>query len=74
MRYGAIKSIYVLTAVTWTASLYKAHRIYASLQDAEIFNDVRIEGSTISWVDGAIDIAPETLYEQSVPYECQAWA
>lgn len=48
--------------------------VYASLQDAEVFNGVRVEGSIISWADGAMDIAPETLYEQSVPYECQAWA
>lgn len=46
--------------------------VYEPLQDAKIFNDVCVEGSTISWEDGSIDIAPETLYEQSVPYEYQA--
>ncbi len=47
--------------------------VYEPLQDAKIFNGVSIEGSTISWNNGSIDIAPETLYEKSIPYERQAW-
>ena len=48
--------------------------VYQPLENPEVFNDVRIEGSTSTWDGGAIDIAPETLYEQSVPYEYKAHA
>lgn len=43
--------------------------VYQPLENPEIFNNVRLEGSTITWSNGTIDLAPETLYKQSVPYE-----
>lgn len=48
--------------------------VYKPLENPDFFRSVYIEGSTVVWDDGAIDIAPETLYEKSFPYEYQAQA
>ena len=39
------------------------------LNDPEIFNNPVIDFGTVTWNNGEIDIAPETLYEKSYPYE-----
>jgi hypothetical protein len=36
--------------------------VFAALADSALFQQVRIEGGTISWPNGA-DIAPERIYE-----------
>ena len=48
--------------------------VYEPLKDPSVFQSVHIEGSTIVWQNGDIDIAPETLYQKSLPYEYQAQA
>ena len=40
---------------------------FAPLADINIFKGVYIDYGVPVWNDGDIDIAPETLYEQSIP-------
>ncbi len=42
---------------------------FAPLADLEVFKDVYIDYGVPTWLDGEIDIAPEVLYEKSVPAE-----
>ncbi|MBQ3843396.1 MAG: DUF2442 domain-containing protein [Bacteroidales bacterium] len=37
------------------------------MKDKKLFNDFKLDGWTISWLNGAIDIAPEYLYENNIP-------
>ena len=39
------------------------------LNDPEIFNNPVIDFGTVTWNNGEIDIAPETLYAKSYSYE-----
>lgn len=40
---------------------------FAPLADKATFDTVYIDYGTVVWNDGAIDVAPETLYLRSVP-------
>jgi len=42
--------------------------VFQPLADIEIFKDIQLVFNTISWLDESVDIAPETLYNDSVPY------
>jgi len=42
---------------------------YKKLEDFEIFKKAYIEKGIIIWNNGEIDIAPETVYQNSYPYE-----
>jgi hypothetical protein len=37
--------------------------VFQALKDAAVFNSVYIDYGTVVWNDGAIDIAPEYLYQ-----------
>jgi hypothetical protein len=39
---------------------------FKPLKDTAVFNEVYLDGETVVWNDGNIDIAPETLYEKGV--------
>ena len=39
------------------------------LDDENIFNNPVLFHGIITWNDGAVDIAPETVYAESLPYE-----
>lgn len=45
---------------------YKTGSWYGQLKDINFFNNVKIAGHTVEWVDGQ-DIVPHELYELSVP-------
>ena len=45
---------------------YLEYPCYKALKDMDVFNGAYIEGGTVVWNDGEIDIAPETLYELGV--------
>ena len=42
---------------------------FEPLKDEAIFNNLTVEHGFISWNKGSIDIAPEYLYKNSIPYE-----
>lgn len=39
------------------------HPLFASLQDKSNFRNFELDGWTVSWQNGKLDIAPEYLYE-----------
>ena len=41
--------------------------VFRILKNITVFNKVYIDYGTVVWNNGAIDIAPEYLYENSVP-------
>lgn len=43
--------------------------IFQPLDNEETFRDLRLFHGAITWMEGAIDIAPETVYRDSYPYE-----
>lgn len=43
--------------------------VFAPLADMNVFRGVYIDYGVPVWNDGDIDIAPETLYEQSIPVD-----
>lgn len=43
---------------------------FAPLADWETFSGAYIDYGVVVWNDGDIDIAPEMLYEKSVPADC----
>ncbi len=45
--------------------LIEKYKLFAPLRDKEVFNHFDLDGWTICWLDGTIDIAPEHLYEMS---------
>lgn len=42
--------------------------IYEGLKDDDIFNNPKIEYGVITWANGAIDCAPEFIYNNSYEY------
>ncbi|MDR1734459.1 MAG: DUF2442 domain-containing protein [Oscillospiraceae bacterium] len=42
-------------------------KVYAPLKDVRVFNSVYVDYGTAVWLDGRVDIAPESLYEKGVP-------
>lgn len=43
--------------------------VFNELKDPAVFLDAKLAYGTIIWRDGDIDIAPEAVYERSVPYQ-----
>ena len=46
--------------------LIEKYQLFAPLRDKEVFNCVSLDGWTVCWLDGTVDIAPEHLYEMGV--------
>lgn len=43
--------------------------VFQPLNEKSVFDSVQLDFDTVTWCNGNIDIAPETLYEQSQAYE-----
>ena len=49
-------------------SLFK-YPAFKALEDEEVFKGAVVEYGVVTWKDGEIDIAPETMYQNSYAYE-----
>lgn len=45
---------------------------FAPLADEKVLGDFLIFHGVMTWLDGSVDIAPETLYRESIPYSDEA--
>jgi hypothetical protein len=64
----------LLTFNTGEKCLYDASALlkypaFDQLKDIDIFKTVKIAHGVVVWLDGDIDIAPETMYKDSFPYQ-----
>ena len=64
----------LLTFSTGEKRLYDASALlgfpaFHVLENINLFKSVKVENGIVIWLDGAIDIAPETLYMDSVAYQ-----
>lgn len=46
--------------------LIQQYPIFASLRNKSVFDSFDLDGWTVTWLAGSIDIAPEYLYENSI--------
>lgn len=51
------------------ASCLLTYPAFQPLTDENIFKAAQVEFGVVTWMDGDIDIAPETMYEKSYAYE-----
>ena len=42
---------------------------FEPLKDEEVLKNMSVFHGVITWMDGKIDIAPETVYQESYPYD-----
>lgn len=54
------------------ASVLLAYPAFQPLKDEKVFMAAKVEYGVVTWADGEIDIAPETLYRDSYAYEAMA--
>lgn len=50
-------------------ALAATESVFTPLHDEKIFQTAKVEHGFVSWLDGTIDIAPEYMYEHSLPYD-----
>ena len=46
-----------------------AYPVFAPLTDEDIFKSAQVEWGAVTWCNGELDIAPESMYENSVQYQ-----
>lgn len=64
----------LLTFVSGEKRLYDATQLlkypaFQPLKDEAVFKSAAVEHGAVIWSDGEIDIAPETLYQNSYAYD-----
>ena len=78
MRVSAVKALddmmLLLTFASGERRLYDATQLlrypaFQPLRDEAIFKAASIDHGVVTWLDGDIDIAPETMYANSFPYD-----
>lgn len=66
----------LVTFSTGEKRLFDATRLegtaFLPLKDEKVFQDIEIFHGVITWKDGEIDIAPETVYLDSYAYDSEA--
>ena len=48
--------------------------VFTPLADDTVFNDITLFHGVLTWNNGEIDIAPETVYAESFPYSAPVYA
>ncbi len=78
MRVSVVKPLddmmLLVTFASGERRLYDATQLleysaFQPLRDEAIFRAVRVDHGVVTWMDGDIDIAPETMYANSFPYD-----
>lgn len=78
MKITAVKPLddmmMLITFSTGETRLYDATQLleypaFQPLRDESVFRSAKIEYGVVTWLDGDIDIAPETMYQNSYAYE-----
>ena len=63
----------ILTFTTGEKRLYDAsmllhYPVFKPLAEQSVFESAKVEDGVVTWLNGEIDIAPETMYRDSYPY------
>ena len=53
----------------YDASILLEYPAFKMLENDEIFKSAKVEHGVVVWLDGEIDISPETLYKNSFVYQ-----
>lgn len=78
MRVSAVKALddmmMLVTFVSGERRLYDATQLleypaFQPLRDEAVFKAASVDHGVVTWKDGDIDIAPETMYANSFPYD-----
>lgn len=52
----------------YDATQLLAFPVFQPLKDEKVFKNAKVEYGVVTWNNGEIDIAPETMYENSYEY------
>lgn len=78
MRVASVKPLddmmMLVTFASGERRLYDATQLleypaFQPLRNDAVFKAASVDHGVVTWMDGAIDIAPETMYTTSFPYE-----
>ena len=47
-------------------TLIEQYEYFAPLRDKRVFSRFDLDGWTVTWLNGSVDIAPEHLYEKGI--------
>lgn len=56
----------------YDASQLLEYPIFKPLEDKEVFSHPELDHGVVTWLDGELDVAPESMYENSYPYVARA--
>jgi hypothetical protein len=61
------------TGIVEMSRYYEKGGVFSRFADEEYFKKFRIDNGALSWGDGEIDIAPETLYHKATGKPYPEW-
>ena len=56
----------------YDASQLLDYPLFQPLSDKEVFAHLELDHGVVTWLDGELDISPESMYENSYPYAAKA--